>query len=84
MAADVVNRDQGDAQRQGGGLGKVDPHQHRADQARGKGDGHRVQVSAGKLRRGQRLLGQRDDGLHVFARGDFRHHAAIELVHFNL
>ena len=67
-------------QRIGRGLGKVQPHEHRADEAGGVGRGHGVDV--GFLNAGlfERLVGQRGDGLDVLARGDLRHNAAVERV----
>ena len=47
VAPQMVDRHQGFAGGVGQALGKVDPHQHRPDQARGKGDCHRVHLVDG-------------------------------------
>ena len=67
-------------QRIGRGLGKVQPHEHRADETRRVGRGHGV--DAGFLNAGlfERLVGQRGDGLDVLTRRDLRHDAAVERV----
>ena len=80
----MVHRDQGHTQRVGGGFGKADAHQHRADEPRCVGDGHGIDVLFGQSGVGQRLVRQGSDGLYVLAGGDLRHHAAIEGVHIRL
>ena len=77
MAPDVMHRNQGNIQRHGRGLGEVHTHQHRADEARGIGHRHSVNILPGQSRLGQRLIGKAIDGLDVLAAGDLRHHAAI-------
>ena len=84
MTADVVHRDQRHAQSVGGGLGKADAHQYRADKPRRIGDGHRVDVRLRQPRVGERLVRQGGDGLHVLAGGHLRHHAAVQRVHICL
>ena len=80
----MVHRNQGHTQRVGGGFGKADAHQHRADEPRCVGDGHGIDVLFGQSGVGQRLVRQGSDGLYVLAGGDLRHHAAIEGVHIRL
>ena len=79
-----MHRNERHAQRVGDGLGEAQPHQHRADQARRVGDRHRVDVPLRHARVRERLVRQRGDGLDVLARGDLRHHAAVERVHIRL
>ncbi len=80
MAADVVHRDQRHAQRRGAGLGKVDPHQHRADEAGGIGHGDGVDVLFLDPGRLDGAPGQDGDSLHMAAGGDLRHDAAVDRV----
>ena len=84
MAADVVHRDERHIQRVGRALGKVQPHEHRADETRRVGRGHGVDVFFLDARLLERLIGQRGDGLDVLARGDLRHDAAVERVQVSL
>ena len=84
MAPDVVHRDQGHPQGVGHGFGEAQAHQHRADEARGIGHRHRVDILAGAARLPESLLRQGGDGLHVLAGGDLRHHAAVEGVEVRL
>ena len=84
MAPDVVHRDQGNPQGVGGGLGEADPHQHRADEARGIRHRHGVDVLPGQARIPQSLIRQTGNGLHMLAGGDLRHHAAVQGVHVRL
>ena len=79
-----MHRNERHAQRVGDGLGEAQPHQHRADQARRVGDRHRVDVPLRHARVRERLVRQRGNGLDVLARGDLRHHAAVERVHIRL
>ena len=84
MAPDMVYRDQGHTQAVSHALGKAHRHQHRADKARGVGHGHRVNVLFRKARVGEGPIRQAGNGLHMLARGNLRHHAAIEGVHIRL
>ena len=84
VAADMMHRNERHAQRVGDGLGEAQPHQNRADQARRVGDRHRVDVPLRHARVRERLVRQRGNGLDVLARGDLRHHAAVERVHIRL
>ena len=74
----VVDRHQRLAGRVGQPLGKVDPHQHRPDQAGGKGDGYRVHLVDGAAGVGQGLAHRGADVLAVAAAGDLGHHPAVE------
>ena len=84
MPPDMVHRDQrlGGGQRQS--LGKVDPHQHRADQAGGGGNGHGVGLPDRKTRLLQRSSSHAADGFGMAAGGDLRHHPAVQLVFLHL
>ena len=84
MAADVVHGDERHIQRVGRGFGKVQPHEHRADETRRIGRGHSVNVLFTDARFLERLIGQRGDGLDVLARRDLRHDAAVERVQVGL
>ena len=48
MATDMVNRDEGLFRRKCQALGEIDPHQHGADQAGGRGNGNRIHFAGGK------------------------------------
>ena len=74
----MVHRHQRLAAGVGQPLGKVDPHQHRADQPRRKGHGHRVHVGHGHVGVGQGFLHRGADIFDVAAAGDLRHHAAVQ------
>ena len=74
----MVHRDEGLLRRIGKALCEVDPHQHRADQPGGKGDGHAGQVGGGEARVGQGLLHGAADEFHMAAAGDLGHDAAIQ------
>ena len=84
VTADMVDRDQGHTQRVGDGLGEIKPHQHRADQSRRVSRRDGADLLSGDARVPERLLRQRGDRLHMPARRDLRHHAAIERVHVRL
>ena len=84
MSPDVMHRDKGHVQGQGYPLGKVCPHQKRADEPRGAGGRHGIQLASGDARLLQRLLGHQRDLFDVLAGCDLRHHAAIEGVHIRL
>ena len=80
----MVHRHQGQARGQGQPLGEVHPHQQRADEPRGVGDGdgvHLGELFAAPL---QGLLHHGHNGLAVAAGGDFRHHAAVDFVLLHL
>ena len=81
---DMVDGHQGHVQGKGGGFGEVHPHQHRPDEPRRVGDGHRVNVPPGDARLDQGLVREARDGLNVLAGGNLRHHAAIDGVHVRL
>ena len=83
VAPNVVDGDQGDSQGIGHGLGKIHPHQHRADEAGGIGHRHGVNILPSQVRLGQGLVGQAGNHLDVFPGGQFRHHAAVYFVHLH-
>ena len=78
MSPQMVYRHQRFAAGVGKALGKVDTHQHRADQARGKGDSHRIHVGHGHARVGQGFFHRGTDIFNVAAAGDLRHHTAVK------
>ena len=80
----MVHRDERNVQGQGAGLGEVNPHQHRADEAGGIGHGHGVDLLPADARRFNGLLGQDGDGLHMAAGGDLRHYTAIDGMELGL
>ena len=83
VAPQVVHRHQRLARRVGQPLGKVHAHQHRADEARRKGDGHGVHVVHGLAGVQQGLFDGGADELTVAAAGDLRHHAAVQGLFFH-
>ena len=78
VAPQVVDRHQRLMGRVRQPLGKVDSHQHRADEAGGKGDGHGVHIVDGLARVQQGFFHRGADELAMAAAGDLRHHAAVE------
>ena len=84
VAPDVVHRDQGHPQGKGHRLGEAEAHQHRADEPRGIGHCHRVDVGLLTARLPQSLVRQGGNGLHMLAGGDLRHHAAVQGVEVRL
>ncbi len=84
VAADVVYRDQGNAKAKNCGLGKINAHQHSANQAGGIADGNSVQLPAGDAGLRQRPVGKLADDLHMAAGGDFRHDTAVNGVEVGL
>ena len=84
MPADMVYGDKGQIQRIGHGLREAHAYEYRTDQARriGYRDGVNLPFCQARVR--ERLLRQTGDGLHMLARGDLRHDAAIECVHVRL
>ena len=84
MPADVVHRNQGYLQYGGDRLGKVHPHQHRADKPRRIGDGNRVDVRAGQARCLQRPLGQERNRFHMAAGRNLGDNAAVDRVELRL
>ena len=78
VAPQVMHRNQRLVGRIGQPLGKVHTHQHRADQARGKGDSHRVHIVHGLASIQQSLFDRGADELAVAAAGDLRDNAAIK------
>ena len=74
----MMHRDERLARRVGQPLGVVDPHQHRANQPRRKGDGHAVHLPDGQPRVRKGLVHHAADGFRVAAAGDFRHHTAVQ------
>ena len=84
MALDVVDGNQRLFRRVGQPLRPAHAGEQRAHQPRAVGHGHRVDVVQRQARLPQRLIQKRVDGLHVHARCDFRHHAAVQRVHVDL
>ena len=78
VAPQVMHRNQRLVGRIGQPLGKVHAHQHCADQARRKGDSHRVHIVHGLACVQQSLFDRGADELAVAAAGDLRDHAAIK------
>ncbi len=68
----------GQRTRQGG------PAQQRADQSGARGIGDAVQLLRPRARRRQRIAHQRQQALHVIARGQLRDYAAIYPVQVDL
>ena len=83
MPAQVVHRHKRFARRVGQPLGKVDAHQHRADEPRRKRHGHGVHVGHRHAGVGQRLVNGGADILRMAAAGDLRHNAAVERLLFD-
>ena len=84
MAADMVYRDERDAERRRGALGKVHAHEHRADESRRIRHRHGVKLGLFHARRRDRAVRQPRDDLHMAARGDLRHDAAVYGVQVGL
>ncbi len=80
MALQMVDRDQRLARCHRQCLGGDEPHHHPADQTRPGGRGDRVDIVQHQPRVLERRLDQRGQHLHMRARRDFGHHAAIGLV----
>ena len=84
VAPDVVHWNQGHIQGQGSSLGKVHPHQHRANEPRGIGDGNAVHILPLQPRPDQSLVRQAVNGLDVLTGRNFRHHAPVNPVQIHL
>ena len=84
VAPQVMHRNQRLVGRIGQPLGKVHTHQHRADQARRKGDSHRVHIVHGLACVQQSLFDRGADELAVAAAGDLGDHAAISACSLTL
>ena len=84
MAADVVHRDERDAERRRGAFGKVHAHEHRADESRRIRHRHGVKLGLFHARRRDRAVRQPRDDLHMAARSDLRHDAAVYGVQVGL
>ena len=84
VAADMVHRNERHAERERGGLGKVHADKQRADEPRRARDGHGVDVAAAQAGHLQRTVGKLGDDLHVRARGDLGHDAAVDGVQVGL
>ena len=78
VAPQVMHRNQRLVGRIGQPLGKVHAHQHCADQARRKGDSHRVHIVHGLACVQQGFFDRGADELAVAAAGDLGDHAAIK------
>lgn len=81
---EVVHADQRDARRRRETLGAHDTGQNAADQARTGGDGNRVNVMQGRIRRQQRVFDYNIDLFGMGAGGNFRDNAAEICVFFGL
>ena len=84
MPFQVVDADRRLVQRIGERAGDAGADQQRAGKPRTARVGDAVQVARRDACRGERLLGQRHHAAHVVARRQFRHDAAIGLVHRDL
>ena len=78
VAPQMVDRHQRLARRVGKALGKVDAHQHCANEAGREGDRHGVHVVDGLACVQQSLFDGGADELAVAAAGDLRHDAAVK------
>ena len=65
-------------------FGKIDPHQHRPDQAGRIADRHGIDILFGKPRILQCLVRQPGNGLHMLSGSDFRYYPAIDGMHIHL
>ena len=83
VAPQVVHRHKGLVCRVGQAFGKVYAHQHCADEARRKGDGHGVHIVDGLACIQQGFFHRGTDELAVAAAGDLRHDAAIQRLFFH-
>ena len=83
VSPQVMHGHQRFARRVGQPLGKVDAHQHCADEAGCKGDGHSVHVVDGLTGVQQGLFDGGADELAVAAAGDLGHNAAVERLFFH-
>ena len=77
MAPNMMHRDQGLAKGHGSCLGEIHTHQHRADQARGVGHGHSIDIFPCQVSLLQRLVRQSVNGLDVLPGSNFRHNTAV-------
>ena len=84
VAPDVMDGDQRHIQRHGRSLGKIHTHQHRADEARGIGYCHGINIPAGQVGIFQSLVCKAVDGFDMFPGCNLRHHAAVFPVEGNL
>ena len=84
VALDVVDRDQRLVCRIGQRLGRAHADEQRAHQARAIGHSNRIDVRQGHVRLLQAFIHHRIDALHVLARGNLRHHAAVHRMQRNL
>ena len=80
MTPDVVDGDQGLAQRHGSSLGEVHTHQHRTDEARRIRHRHGIDIGAGQTGLSEGFVSKTVDGLHMLARCDLGYHAAVDPV----
>ena len=80
----MVDRDQRHPQGIGHRLGKAHPHQHRANEPRGIGDGNAVHILPLQPRPDQGLVRQAVNGLDVLTGRNFRHHAPVNPVQIHL
>ena len=84
VAADMVHRDERHTERERGGLGKVHADEQCADEPRRARDGHGVNVTAAQTGHLQCTVGELGDDLHVRARRDLGHDAAVDGVQVGL
>ena len=84
VAPHMVHPDEGLVQSIGCRLGKIHPHQHRADEAGGVGDRHRVDVLFSDPGLPQGPVGQGRDSLHMLAGGDLRDDPPVGGMHIGL
>ena len=80
----MVHWNERHTERERGGLGKVHADEQRADEPRCARDGHGVNVAAAQTGHLQCTVGELGDDLHVRARRDLGHDAAVYGVQVGL
>ena len=84
MAADMMHRDERLVHRERERLAEVCADEQRTDQSRRAGRSDCIHLMLIHLRVRKRLLGHADNRLHVAARGDLGHDAAVKRVRRDL
>jgi len=80
----MIHPDQWLAGRKRHSLGELDAHKQRAHQPRSDRDGDSIQLRGLNTRLFQRGIDDRRDVSEMVAGGQFRHHAAVRLMHLDL